>query len=268
MPSPQPSSLPAPMPLWQRMLPWLVLACAALAIASTSRWIALQELRFVCKPLATLLILVYAWRLPDDGTARKRWILAGLGFSVLGDAALAWPGGFLFGLALFLVTQLCYLGAFRVGIGFGRMWQPYALHGVAVGAMMYLWSAAPQAVVLPAFVYLAALGLMSAQSDAWWWRARGTPDEARARRAAIGGLLFVTADIVIAVSQFVNWIPGTYLWAMGTYWAAQWLIASSFSPAPRAAGAMPAIVPDVLAATARPTSTSKVDAVDSAAAPL
>lgn len=252
------------MPLWQRILPWLVAVSAVLAIASTSRWIGLQELRFVCKPLATLLILVYAWRLPDDGTARKRWILAGLGFSVLGDAALAWPGGFLLGLALFLVTQLCYLSAFRVSIGFGRLWLPYALHGVAVGAMMYLWSGAPQSLVLPAFVYLAALGLMSAQSDAWWWQARGTPDEPRARRAAIGGLLFVTADVVIAVSQFVAWIPGTYLWAMGTYWAAQWMIASSFSPVAQVAGAAHANVSDGLDSQPR----KKADAVDTAAAPL
>ncbi len=266
MPPASPSSPSAPTPLWHRMLPWLALVCAALAIASTSRWIGLQELRFVCKPLATLMIMVYAWRLPDDGTARKRWILAGLGFSVLGDAALAWPGGFLLGLALFLVTQLCYLAAFRVNIGFGRMWQPYALHGVAVGAMMYLWSGAPQAVVLPAFVYLAALGLMSAQSDAWWWRTRGTPDEARARRAAIGGLLFVTADIVIAVSQFVSWIPGTYLWAMGTYWAAQWLIASSFSPAAQPVAAASVRTPDGLLPVAKPK--TKADAVDTAAAPL
>lgn len=222
-------------PLWTRFLPWAVILGAAFTAANISGGLGLPGMHALSKPFTTCLVLLYAWQAPSDGTPRKRWILVGLTLSIFGDAALAWPPAFLVGLGLFLLAQLSYLQAFRIGAR-GARWPVLAMtvHAATVVWMMVLWSRAPTTHAVPMWVYLALIGTTSLTAERWWSAARGTRDEGRALMAAVGGLMFVLADLFWAVSVFSYWIPGTFVWVMGSYWVSQWCIATSLYPCTRA----------------------------------
>ena len=74
---------------------------------------------------------------------------------------------------------------------------------------------------------------MAAQAAVRWWALRGTADAgslALARRAALGGALFMASDALLATNRFALALPWSGLWILASYWAAQWLIASSLPP--------------------------------------
>lgn len=80
--------------------------CALLAIASAPWALNQPALNFVFKPLATLIVMVYAWPRGHDTPVVRRWVLTGLCFSLAGDVFLMWPQqGFLPGLVSFLLAH-------------------------------------------------------------------------------------------------------------------------------------------------------------------
>src|SRR6185436_4474751 len=74
-----------------RWLPALAVASAMLAIANGTWALDHKALLFVFKPLTTLLIIAHAWQRGADTPAARRFVLAGLWFSLVGDIALLWP---------------------------------------------------------------------------------------------------------------------------------------------------------------------------------
>ena len=101
---------------------WLALATLGAAVAAIAgallaaadpgqgwRW-----LHWCGKPLATALIFVLAWRArPAQSGRYRRWILAGIACSLLGDVLLMLPGDlFVPGLVAFLCGHLCFIAAF------------------------------------------------------------------------------------------------------------------------------------------------------------
>ena len=75
---------------------------------------------------------------------------------------------------------------------------------------------------------------MSAQAAAWW-RASATAhaaDAALARMAALGGVLFMASDSLLAINKFAQPLPLAPLWILATYWLAQWCIASALRAPP------------------------------------
>ena len=87
--------------------PLLAAATLASALATIAgQLLGLQPLVYLCKPLTTMLIILYAWPRGHDAPVLRRWVLAGLVFSWLGDVALMWPRqGFLPGLIASLIAQ-------------------------------------------------------------------------------------------------------------------------------------------------------------------
>lgn len=212
------------------LLALATVVCAVLTMFGNetgTRW-----LPFVFKPLATLLVIAYAAQRAGDSPARRRWVLAGLVLSLVGDVALLWPQqGFVPGLVAFLLAHLCYLVAFTRGVRFAA--QPlafvaYAL--VAGGVLSLLWPGVPGALHVPVAAYVVALAAMAAQAACWWWRARGGEIEAHAKLAAVGGALFVLSDALLATNKFQGPLAFASVWVLVTYWLAQWLIASSLLP--------------------------------------
>ncbi len=102
-----------------------------LAIANGTWALDHRALLFVFKPLTTLLIIAHAWRRGADAPAARRFVLAGLWFSLLGDVALMWPQhGFVPGLVAFLIAHVLYIVAFTREHRFAA--QPAALARVCV----------------------------------------------------------------------------------------------------------------------------------------
>lgn len=187
-------------------------------------------LHWVCKPLATVLILCVAWRSePVISTRYRRWIAIGMLFSLAGDIFLMLPmDAFVPGLVAFLFGHACFIRALLDDTRFAA--RPLALLAcLAYGGLNLwaLWPSLPVALHVPVVVYVAVLATMGGQATARaWWHAR---DELAgpAQWAAAGALLFMLSDTLLAWNRFHVAIPLSALWILATYYAALWCLARS-----------------------------------------
>ena len=184
---------------------------------------------FVFKPATTLLIIAWAWPRGGDVPAMRRWVRAGLVLSLAGDVFLMWPEGFLPGLVSFLLAHLAYIAGLHA---------QRAVRG-APDRVRRLRPDRRRAAV--ATLARRAAGTARARCSPTWsawrpWRRRpacsGSPRAAArprplARSAALGGLLFMTSDTLLAFNKFGAPVPLAALWILATYWLAQGLIARS-----------------------------------------
>ncbi|MEP7101089.1 MAG: lysoplasmalogenase [Burkholderiales bacterium] len=211
-----------------RTLPWLVAASAAITILA-STGVLPAPLVFAFKPLTTLLILAFAWPRGADAPKQRRFIRIGLVLSLIGDVFLLWPKeGFLPGLVAFLLAHLAYIGAFMVPVRLAA--RPLVFVGYAALALLILsqlWPGIPGALRAPVVAYVMCLATMAAQALVWWRSsaARAAADTPLARWAALGGVLFMVSDSLLATNKFAFALPLSSLWILGTYWLAQWRIA-------------------------------------------
>jgi uncharacterized membrane protein YhhN len=210
------------------LLPVLGAVAAVLAIASAPWALDRPWLNFAFKPLATLCAIAWCALAATDDRRLKRWLLAGLGFSLAGDVALLWPvSGFLVGLVSFLLGHLSYLVALTSRVRLAA--RPLVVAGWAVvagGVLAWLWPGVPGDLAAPVVVYVCALAAMAAQASTVWVVNRPGVDAARWRLVAIGGALFVLSDAILAADKFIGGVPMPTLWNLSIYWLGQWLIAS------------------------------------------
>ena len=214
----------------------LVVSCAATlailggALGGGGAAVAWQWLHWIAKPLATLLILAtaaFAWA--PVSPRYRAWIVAGMVFSLVGDALLMLPANlFVAGLVAFLGGHVCFIGAFlgdsRLGVR-PLAWLACLLVGGANLAL--LWPSIPVALHPAVALYGMVLSCMGAQALGRAWLHVGDALARPARRAAIGGLLFVLSDSLLAWNRFHAAIPLATLWVLGSYYAALWFIARS-----------------------------------------
>lgn len=223
------------MPRHDVLLTRLIAASATGAIAGAllgGPWI---WLHYVCKPLATLLLLLLAARAIAPVSARYRGtILLGLLFSLLGDIFLMLPVDmFLAGLGAFLLAHLFYMSAFFAGSDARTRLTSIAVFAVfGVANLAGLLPRLESAMRVPVIAYVIALLLMAGFALA---RARSlrmregaaSAVAASARLAAIGAAFFVASDTLLAWNRFGGGIPLASLWVLATYYLAQWHIARS-----------------------------------------
>jgi len=200
---------------------------AAIAVHFLARPLLLWTLA----PLATLLILAIAfanWRARKDRYSLL--ITIGLVFSLVGDVLLLWPEHFFtLGLSAFLLTHIAYLVAFTRDAHFPArlgVWIPYLLFAASCNVLLF--SRLPAGLRLPIVVYSVFLVSMAAQATGRSLLLR----TAAARFAAIGTLLFVLSDTLLAVDRFYQPLRLAPLLVLVPYYAAQWLIASSTDDPP------------------------------------
>jgi uncharacterized membrane protein YhhN len=212
------------------VLPLAALLSAALAIAAAVGLLPIEAV-FVFKPLTTGLVIVHAWRRDGGPPALQRAVLGGLVLSLGGDIALLWPKqGFLPGLIFFLLAHLCYLVAFTRAARLAARRVPFVFYAlVAGGILSQLWPGVPPALRIPVVAYVLCLAAMAAQA-AVVWRASQHDGAARAAGLALGGLLFVASDALLATNKFHTALPMASMWILSTYWAAQWCIGSWLKP--------------------------------------
>lgn len=211
----------------------LALTLLAAASAAGTLWAERRGSRrafYLLKPLTTALILALAATAaaPVSGGYRAL-VCAGLLFSLAGDVFLMLPRDrFVAGLASFLVAHLFYIAAFAPRPP--RLAAPFLLLALLVYGVVLLRALWPRLGGLraPVAVYAAVLLVMAWQAAARW----EVDDTGRALAAAAGAGLFVVSDSVLAWERFRE--PRAYGQAvvLGTYYAAQWLIATSVHTAP------------------------------------
>ena len=208
--------------------PVVALAALALVAGALATWSEIKERRrvhLVTKPLATALIIAVAALAPVPvPPVYKTLVLAGLGFSLLGDVALMFADRwFTAGLVAFLAAQCLYILAFRPRPGHPpglSTLLPYILFGLL---MFFLLAPKLGPMKVPVFVYIAAITTMAGFAAARYVDVGGT----KTLLAFAGGVLFLISDSVLAYDRFAKKIPLARLFVLGTYFPAQLLIALS-----------------------------------------
>ncbi|HET6431571.1 lysoplasmalogenase [Dyella sp.] len=191
-------------------------------------------LHWFCKPLATVLVILLAARVTTPLSPRyRRRILAGLGFALCGDVLLMLPADlFVPGLAMFLLGHLCFIAAWLADSRFGvRPLGLVACWLAAIALLTALWSGLAPALRIPVVTYALTLATMTGQAIGRAWHHAAARDALAvpARRAALGAVLFMASDSLIAIDRFHAALPFESLWILGSYYPAIWLIARSVS---------------------------------------
>lgn len=210
------------------MRTWQLLSVALLvtfALLLRADYAGVAQQVYLFKPLSTMLVIAIVFpaaRQPDDTYARL--VAVGLLFSLGGDVFLMLPRDrFVAGLASFLVAHLFYIGAFTRDGGFSRH-SSTALPLVALGAILLslLWPFLGP-LRLPVVAYMLVILVMAWQAlersrldahDGAWW-------------AAVGAVLFVASDATLGLVRFRADFAGSRALVLGTYYLAQWMIATS-----------------------------------------
>lgn len=206
----------------------LALTLAAIVSGGVYIWAAragTPMLRYIFKPLTTVLILVLALLLPDAVSPLYRVLVAvGILFSLGGDIFLMLPrDAFVWGLASFLVAHLFYIAAYISRAGLQMNWlllAPFVLYGAV---LLYLLLPHTGAVRVPVILYAVVLMAMGWQAAALWWAVR----DMAALLAMAGALLFIASDSILALDKFRAPMPQRDLLIMSTYYGALLLIAWS-----------------------------------------
>ncbi|MWV43806.1 lysoplasmalogenase [Paenibacillus sp. HJL G12] len=196
----------------KRLLPAAILIMGLLYI------FLLHSLLFKLIPMG--LILIYAYlRVP---AAKKRYALltlSGLFFCMLGDGLLHW---FLIGLSAFLIGHLFYLSAFAARWRFSRI-RFLSIVPITVFAGFMGWrllqglqNGGNEGMAFPVILYLIVISLMG-----FFAIMSGSLP------AICGALLFIASDSILSWNMFISGIEYSGVWIMTTYYAAQFLIASS-----------------------------------------
>lgn len=183
--------------------------------------------QFVGQPAvkAVMAVLLAAAAYCHPIVRERRWLLAALLFSALGDFLLAipwWEPSFVGGLASFLIAHLCYLGALRplIGPSRPRLVAAAAIVGACAALLIWFWPhLAADGLTIPVTVYIAVLGAMVcaallARLPTPW--------------TAIGAVFFAISDGMIGISEFIR---HDQLLAVPIWWAyalSQVLITAGF----------------------------------------
>lgn len=178
----------------------------------------------IFKPLTLILILLIATIFPAVESNYKIFIVSGLLFSMLGDIFLINPEQhFKKGLIAFLIGHICYIIAFSVSTGFHfTSW--IFLPIVVVGAI-YLRLILPYSgkMKLPIIIYITMIMIM-----VWMAVERFHSDlTLRTILPAIGAILFMISDAVLALNKFRRPFYCAELIILTTYFTAQWFLAVS-----------------------------------------
>ncbi|MGZ4601510.1 lysoplasmalogenase [Oryzihumus sp.] len=203
------------------MVPALAVALAATALLD---WHAVcrdhRRVETVAKPLVMVLLAALALALGAGGTGTGRWLLAAIALGCIGDVALLRDNEarFLGGLAAFLLGHLAYVAAFA-SLGLDPRW---ALAGAAVvlldlatAGRRILVSVARQDRTLGGAVAAYMLVIAAMTVTAW---GTGRP------LVALGAVVFVVSDTVLALDRFVRPRPGSRVLVMVTYHVGQLLM--------------------------------------------
>jgi len=211
----------------------LILLAAILAIVGAflhgdGRW-----LHWLAKPATTLLVAAIAWQArPAASPSYRRAVLAGMLLSCVGDIALMLPvDAFVPGLVAFLLAHVCYIVAFRAGLraGPGLVAAFVLLGAFATLNVIGLWPHLPAPMRMPVLAYVVVLASMAvlALAGAWARPPLAAREACSARSAAVGAVLFVASDSLLAWDRFAGGLPLASLLVLSTYYGAQYAIARS-----------------------------------------
>ena len=191
-----------------------------------ANWLDYDAAALVLKPMPVLLLLAGVLREGRLGRAGRlgrtaQLVALGLGLSAVGDVLLSWSDAmFVPGLVAFLAAHLAYIGAFvRQDTSPAAGWLvPVA---VATGGVFAVLYDGLGEMLAPVAAYVVVITGMAWRAGALVGRVQG------GGAAALGALLFVVSDSMLALDRFGHAFPFAGEAVMASYWAAQLWIARS-----------------------------------------
>ena len=187
------------------------------ALSADMRWIV-----YITKPSVILILMNMVWR-GGLNTGYRKWILFGLGFSLIGDVFLMLPHDlFIPGLISFLIAHLFYIVAFSTARKGLSLWAICLCAVYSAGILFLLWPYLG-GLKIPVLCYLLVITLMGSWALSNWGALKTKP----AVLAAIGALFFMASDTILAFARFRGGFDHHSIWVMATYFIAQTLIALS-----------------------------------------
>lgn len=148
-------------------------------------------------------------------------------FSACGDLLLAFDG-FIYGVGAFLLAQLCYGFIFKFHwLSISRRWPMSVLLVIVMATMAWLLLPKLGNLQLAVLAYLCVIGLMGLLA---------VQSSFATRWAVVGALVFIVSDSLIAINKFLYPVPFESYWIMSTYYAAQFMLVSSFVKSESRAG--------------------------------
>lgn len=173
----------------------------------------------LAKPLLMPLLIVFVLaQVGWSGYPSIKWLVIGQFFSLLGDVALIFdaPMWFGLGIAMFLITHICYLvGFFKIGARQAlsdRRWVlvVYPVLWVAANAALWPGLGPLRLPILVYSVFLVSMALVSMSLGTLF---------------GIGGTLFMLSDLLIGETVAYGNFTGSDVLVMSTYIVGQALIA-------------------------------------------
>lgn len=192
----------------------------------------LSNIHFVIKPLLIpVLIFLLIYAKVDDN--QKWWLLTGLFFSFLGDVFLLFESKnalfFIFGLASFLITHICYIIYFlkikstQISLLRQQPWMVALVAGYGCSLILLLYPGLGE-LKIQVIIYAAVICCMLLCSLHVFYKT-GRPANVY---FVAGAMLFVISDSLLAVNKFFSPFPSAGILIMLTYCAAQFFIVMGF----------------------------------------
>jgi len=154
-------------------------------------------------------------------------------FGFIGDAFLLAPGwdwSFGAGLGAFAVGHVLYTVHMLGALPAMPKWYVFVLLALiccmlSLTVLCYLWDGLPKTLRASCVFYVLDISFMACCSFLFAF----SGVSAFAPLAAAGGLLFVASDTALSIDAFKKPVPHRYIVVMGTYIAAQTLLAAAFA---------------------------------------
>jgi uncharacterized membrane protein YhhN len=187
-----------------------------------------KPLEYVFKPAIMLGLGIYFYQQTagTTDTKQRNRVLLGVFFSFLGDVFLMVSGGFIFGLAAFLIAHIFYISAFYLnndGFITQKKDRWAAIAGILAYGVVFLSSVLPKvdsALVIPVAAYgLTILTMLLMALNRW-----KSVSQETFQWVLLGAILFVISDSVLAINKFVQPVPMSGIAIMLTYAAGQFFI--------------------------------------------
>ena len=201
---------------------WRILYAISVAAVLTGLLFDLQLLYISAK--ASLMITLGLYFISAT-KAYPRWriyVIAALVFSWGGDVFLISSDWFIPGLVSFLIAHIFYIIAYqKTGAATGELRPLDIIKFVIYGAVL-IWVIYPGLgdLLIPVLIYALVLLAMGV----WAHKRRGETSSGSFQLVAIGAILFVLSDGLIAINKFAFEIPAERILIMSIYMTAQYLI--------------------------------------------
>jgi uncharacterized membrane protein YhhN len=210
------------------LLFWALVLVDLLAVFADFAW-----LHIIAKPLlmpALMLLLLFT---TDTSNNNRNLIFAGLFFSWLGDIFLLFESRqslfFIFGLASFLLTHICYICYFlsikSAEFSLLKKYPVYILLvlGYGIGLVLLLFPFLND-LKIPVIIYATVICCMLLSSVHVFFKMKWPAN----LFFITGAILFVLSDSLLAINKFYQPVPLAGIWIMLTYCAAQYFILRGF----------------------------------------